>query len=386
MLSGPRPAARERRWPGGRPVVVLAPGARHVSVDDRRWSQGCSSAIASQTVAKCISMGGHDRAVDDRWTSRRLAGPPHWLAWAIPDGDPCAHGPSRRGRCRSGRLRVAAVGGLETPSSTVERELPSGSGGRCSTWAAAVVGRRSRWSHRPPTSSAVDEQPGDAGPARRAPPEPRGVACIDPAGSVAGHRRNGARPPTSSSATTSSTTWPTSCPFLRGPHRARPAGGGARADRATTRRPTWNAAWRHFWEMERPTARARTTWSRSVEAWVGRRRSGSQPRPAEDDPFQDRSRAVRAVLRRLCLGPERAPEVAAFLDRTHWSAARRSSRFDGAGQATARPRSEVRGPPNVRRAGRRAPAVSGRAVLDGQLRPARCGCYVPDAPGVRHAS
>jgi SAM-dependent methyltransferase len=77
---------------------------------------------------------------------------------------------------------------------------------------------------------------------------------------------------------------------------------------------TWTAAWEHFWGLTRPTRPTAEDLRDLVvalgwepEVWV-------HEQPSGDDPLADRGRAVRSTIRRLCLAPDRAGEVAAFLD------------------------------------------------------------------------
>jgi SAM-dependent methyltransferase len=75
---------------------------------------------------------------------------------------------------------------------------------------------------------------------------------------------------------------------------------------------TWNAAWRHFWDLARPDEPVADDLIAVVcalgwtpETWCSE--------IADDGPLGDRHRAVRATRRRLCLPASRDVEIAAFL-------------------------------------------------------------------------
>jgi SAM-dependent methyltransferase len=76
----------------------------------------------------------------------------------------------------------------------------------------------------------------------------------------------------------------------------------------------WNNAWRRFWNIERPSGPTSddlvavlTEMGIDAERW-------EMPRPPLARAAADPTSRVPSTLRRLCLGPERADEVAAFLD------------------------------------------------------------------------
>lgn len=75
----------------------------------------------------------------------------------------------------------------------------------------------------------------------------------------------------------------------------------------------WNDAWRRFWNLERPRgptsddfAAVLSEMSIDAERW-------EMPRPALSAHSADPANQVPATLRRLCLGADRAGEVADFL-------------------------------------------------------------------------
>ena len=90
-------------------------------------TSGCASASASQTVAKCISIAGHDRAVDPagdaatRWAEQLSA-------WEIP-AEIVAQAPESPWTCLPADFAVGSVGPVSTASSPFEREVlpPDGS-------------------------------------------------------------------------------------------------------------------------------------------------------------------------------------------------------------------------------------------------------------------
>jgi SAM-dependent methyltransferase len=77
---------------------------------------------------------------------------------------------------------------------------------------------------------------------------------------------------------------------------------------------TWTAAWGHFWGLARPTHPTAEDLRDVVSALGWEPEVWVHAQTSADDPFADRERAVRSTLRRLCLTPDRADEVAAFLD------------------------------------------------------------------------
>jgi 2-polyprenyl-3-methyl-5-hydroxy-6-metoxy-1,4-benzoquinol methylase len=76
----------------------------------------------------------------------------------------------------------------------------------------------------------------------------------------------------------------------------------------------WNNAWRRFWNIERPSGPTSddlvavlVEMGIDVERW-------EMPRPPLARATADPANRVPSTLRRLCLGPDRADEVAAFLE------------------------------------------------------------------------
>src|SRR5262245_59159071 len=89
-------------------------------------TSGWASAIDSQTVAKCISIAGHDRAVDpdgeaaSRW-AQQLAG------WAIPERI-LAQAPETPWTCVPADFAVVGDGPTRTASTPFELEVLSDGG------------------------------------------------------------------------------------------------------------------------------------------------------------------------------------------------------------------------------------------------------------------
>ena len=77
----------------------------------------------------------------------------------------------------------------------------------------------------------------------------------------------------------------------------------------------WNAAWRHFWGIDRPTGPTSDDFAAvliemglDAERW-------EMPRPPLSRHATDPASVVPSTLRRLCLGDDRADEVADYLER-----------------------------------------------------------------------
>jgi len=83
-----------------------------------------------------------------------------------------------------------------------------------------------------------------------------------------------------------------------------------------TRHPmaAWNNAWRRFWDLERPEGPTSDDFG-AVLAELGLdAERWEMPRPPLARHSADPAIRVPSALRRLCLGDERADEVAAFLE------------------------------------------------------------------------
>jgi 2-polyprenyl-3-methyl-5-hydroxy-6-metoxy-1,4-benzoquinol methylase len=76
----------------------------------------------------------------------------------------------------------------------------------------------------------------------------------------------------------------------------------------------WNDAWRRFWNIERPNGPTSDDFvAVLVEMGIVAER-WEMPRPPLAHATADPTSRVPSTLRRLCLGPERADEVAEFLE------------------------------------------------------------------------
>ena len=141
-------------------------------------TSGCASASASQTVAKCISIAGHDRAVDPvgdaatRW-AEQLA------AWEIPD-EILAQAPETPWTCLPADFAVEGEDPVSTASTPFEREVlpPDGSvldvgcgGGRASL---ALVPPAARIIGVDQSADMLRQLERSAAPARRDRGDPRG--------------------------------------------------------------------------------------------------------------------------------------------------------------------------------------------------------------------
>ena len=75
----------------------------------------------------------------------------------------------------------------------------------------------------------------------------------------------------------------------------------------------WSEAWRRFWDLDRPSGPTADDLVAVVRERGWRPEVWRSRRPPDEGPFADPARAVGSTLRRLCLPPERADEVAAFV-------------------------------------------------------------------------
>jgi SAM-dependent methyltransferase len=261
-------------------------------------------------VAKCISIAGHDRAVDpegdaaSRW-ARELE------RWAIPE-EILAHAPETPWTCVPADFAVDGDGPLCTASTPFELEvLPDGG----DVLDVGCGGGRAALALVPPAARIVGVD--QSGGMLRQLQEAAAVR----APSVTVETIHGRWPDIASSAPLVDLVVchhvvynaPDIGPFVDALT--------AHARRAVVVELTavhpqsaWNEAWRHFWALDRPDG---PTADDLVEL-LGER--GLPPevwrhhRPPEGPwPFADEARAVRSTLRRLCLTPERADEVADFL-------------------------------------------------------------------------
>ena len=270
-------------------------------------TSGCASASASQTVAKCISIAGHDRAVDPvgdaatRW-AEQLA------AWAIPD-EILAQAPETPWTCLPADFAVEGEDPVSTASTPFEREVlpPDGSvldvgcgGGRASLAlvppAARIIGvdesadmlrRLERSAARRGVTVATHEGRWPEVAART--PRADLVVCHHVAYNV-----------------------PDIAPFLDALT--------AHAELAVVVELTsvhpqsvWSEAWRWFWDLDRPSGPTADDLVAVVRERGWRPEVWRSRRPPDDGPFADPARAVRSTLRRLCLPADRADDVAAFL-------------------------------------------------------------------------
>jgi SAM-dependent methyltransferase len=75
----------------------------------------------------------------------------------------------------------------------------------------------------------------------------------------------------------------------------------------------WSDAWRRFWDLDRPSGPTADDLVAVVRERGWRPEVWRARRPPDEGPFADPDRAVRSTLRRLCLPAERVDEVAGFL-------------------------------------------------------------------------
>lgn len=83
-----------------------------------------------------------------------------------------------------------------------------------------------------------------------------------------------------------------------------------------TRHPmsAWNNAWRRFWNLERPDGPTSDDFGEVLAELGIDAERWEMPRPPLARHTDDSSALVGSTLRRLCLGEERADEVAEYLD------------------------------------------------------------------------
>jgi SAM-dependent methyltransferase len=259
-------------------------------------------------VAKCISIGGHDRAVPRSHTD-----PVEWWAeqldgWSIPP-EILAGAPDPPWGFEPAEFAVDAGGPMDTASSAAERAvLPTGG----SVLDVGSGGGRGSLVLAPPAGiiHAVDES----------------QAMLDLLGrTAAGH---------SISVVTHQGRWPDIAgsvpeadlvvchhvvynapdivPFLVAlTNHARLAV----VVELTSSHPMtgWRDAWRRFWDLDRPPGPTADEFVAIVRQLGWRPEVWRQRRSLDDLPFLDPERAVRSTRRRLCLPVARTDEVAAYL-------------------------------------------------------------------------
>ena len=83
-----------------------------------------------------------------------------------------------------------------------------------------------------------------------------------------------------------------------------------------TRHPmsAWNEAWRRFWNLDRPDGPTDDDFAAVLDELGLDAERWEMPRPPLARHTDDREALVRSTLRRLCLGEDRADDVAAFLE------------------------------------------------------------------------
>lgn len=83
-----------------------------------------------------------------------------------------------------------------------------------------------------------------------------------------------------------------------------------------TRHPmtAWNNAWRRFWDLERPDGPTADDFAAVLAEMGIDAERWEMPRPALSRHASNAGSQVPSTLRRLCLGDDRADDVAAFLD------------------------------------------------------------------------
>jgi SAM-dependent methyltransferase len=259
-------------------------------------------------VAKCISIGGHDRAVPRPHTDPVQRWAEQLEGWTIPP-EILAGAPEPPWGFEPAEFAVEEGGPIETASSAVEREvLPPGG----SVLDVGSGGGRGSLALAPPAGivHAVDQSQAMLDLMERA-ATGRGITVLthpgrwpDIAGSV----------PEADVVISHHVVYnvPDIVPFLLAlTNHARLAV----VVELTSSHPMtgWRDAWRRFWDLDRPsgptadefvTIVRRLGWS--PEMW--RRR-----RSLDDLPFLDPDRAVRSTRRRLCLPLDRTDEVADYL-------------------------------------------------------------------------
>jgi SAM-dependent methyltransferase len=259
-------------------------------------------------VAKCISIGGHDRAVPEPRTDPVERWAEQLDGWAIPP-EILAGAPEPPWGFEPSEFAVDDGGPVETASSAVEREvLPPGG----SVLDVGSGGGRGSLVLAPPAVviHAVDESAAMLDLFEQT-AEGRGITVVT-------HR--GRWPDIADAVPPADVVIchhvvynvPDIVPFLVA------LTGHARLAvvvELTSSHPMtgWRDVWRRFWDLDRPmgpTADEFVTIVRqlgwSPEVW-------RRQRSLDDLPFLDPERAVRSTRRRLCLPLERTDEVAEYL-------------------------------------------------------------------------
>jgi SAM-dependent methyltransferase len=75
----------------------------------------------------------------------------------------------------------------------------------------------------------------------------------------------------------------------------------------------WSAAWKHFWDLDRPSGPTSDDFVEVLDELGIESQRWEMPRPELNRHTADPATRVPTALRRLCLGPERADDVAAYL-------------------------------------------------------------------------
>lgn len=93
----------------------------------------------------------------------------------------------------------------------------------------------------------------------------------------------------------------------------------------------WNNAWRRFWNIDRPIGPTSDDFAAVLAEMGIVAERWEMPRPPLARHASDPASRVPSTLRRLCLGPDRADEVAAFLDlhEPEWATAHSVFRWPG---------------------------------------------------------
>lgn len=84
----------------------------------------------------------------------------------------------------------------------------------------------------------------------------------------------------------------------------------------------WNAAWKHFWDLDRPDGPTSDDFVAVLREIGITPERWEMPRPPLSRHAADPSTLIPAALRRLCLGPERSADIQFYLaaHEPEWSA------------------------------------------------------------------
>jgi len=93
----------------------------------------------------------------------------------------------------------------------------------------------------------------------------------------------------------------------------------------------WSAAWKHFWDIDRPTSPTSDDFGRGLAHMGLDAERWEMPRPPLARNAADPASRVPSTLRRLCLSDDRADEVAEYLDahEPEWSTVHSVFRWPG---------------------------------------------------------